>query len=144
MRQVFISYSHLDVDAAKALEDLLTKKGFAVWRDTTRMAPGVDFRGQISRALRDSFAVVTILSANSVGSDWVRHETSYANTVEKCVAFSLGALDPRAIPDPLQSIHFADFATRRTQWAGDQGSRSPRNPVPASAPTSTIRPRRPS
>jgi hypothetical protein len=91
MRRVFISYSGRDLVAAQALKHLLQIHGWEAWIERHELKPGENFPEKITGALRESVAVVTIWSDNSVDSAWVHHETSYA----------IGCTTPR--PPPTRS-----------------------------------------
>jgi hypothetical protein len=106
---VFISYSSRDVRRAEALEALLVKKGKRVWRDKRRLKPGEHVDVAIPKALRAAATVVTIWSEDSVASDWVRHETSYAVIEGKCATLSINQFDHAALPSFYRSLHCGDF-----------------------------------
>jgi hypothetical protein len=54
---VFISYVREDDEKVTRLEKLLRDAGISVWRDTTDLWPGMDWRGEIRRAITDDALV---------------------------------------------------------------------------------------
>src|SRR5450755_4111973 len=91
---VFISYSSEDIDHATALEAELKAKGRTVWRDRPRVKPGEHLDFVIPAALRDAKTIVVIWSKNSITSDWVRHEASYATVEGKLAALHVPPFSP--------------------------------------------------
>lgn len=64
---VFISYVREDDQKVTRLEKLLRDAGIEVWRDTTDLWPGMDWRGEIRRAITDDALVfLACFSENSV------------------------------------------------------------------------------
>ena len=106
---VFISYSSADVGQAEALEDLLKAHGKNVWRDKRRLKPGENVQFTIPEALRNAQSVVVIWSQNSVKSDWVRHEASYAAVEGKMASLALAPFDFRTLPSVYRDDHCDPF-----------------------------------
>jgi uncharacterized protein YjbI with pentapeptide repeats len=79
---LFISYTHADEEFVNNLEGRLKKKGIRYWRDKRHSTAG-RLETQIERAIRLNPTVLLVLSANSVGSDWVEHEARVARELEK-------------------------------------------------------------
>ena len=111
---VFISYAREDVVAARQLEELLVRHGRRVWRDERRLRPGELVDQVIPAALRDASAVVTLWSQNSVNSDWVRHETSYAAVDGKCATLIVDPADLDQLPSVYRSLHCGDLRATLT------------------------------
>lgn len=64
---MFISYVREDADKVSRLEKLLRNAGIEVWRDTTDLWPGMDWRGEIRRAITDHALVfLACFSENSI------------------------------------------------------------------------------
>jgi hypothetical protein len=60
---VFLSYVREDSARAGRLQEILSGAGFAVWRDTTDLWPGEDWRRQIRAAIeQDALAFVACFS----------------------------------------------------------------------------------
>ncbi len=74
-KRVFISYNHEDATAARRLRDALAASGLHVSIDIDSMAPGERIQDFIERSIRDSDAVISIVSTHSLLSSWVAIET---------------------------------------------------------------------
>ena len=92
-----------------ALEAVLKANGKQVWRDQVRLKPGEQIETAIPAALRDAAAVVTVWSKHSVGSAWVRHETSYAVIEGKSATLVISPFDLSALPSVYRSLHCGDL-----------------------------------
>jgi len=75
--QIFLSYVGSEKAYAKALASQLVKRGFSVWTDV-EVLPGDNFWLQKGKALKESRAMVVLLSPDSVRSKNVRREIEYA------------------------------------------------------------------
>ena len=64
--KIFISYSHQDHMCASGIGKYLLRKGYDVWIDSTQLVLGKEWAVDIDYALRESDAVLAILSSNSV------------------------------------------------------------------------------
>lgn len=112
MAQVFLSYKHDDGDFAQILRDRIEKAGFAGWIDDNLQA-GEDWREMIDRAIRESMALIVVLSPDAVASEYVTYEW----------AFALGAgvpvipvmLKPTPLHPRLDELQFLDFTNRRAR-----------------------------
>jgi hypothetical protein len=85
MSHVFISYSHADVTHLTGFVDKLKDAGFKadgedkdIWIDTSGIEGGEDWRDEIDKALEESFALVILLTTNSVKSTFVLYEWAWA------------------------------------------------------------------
>ena len=74
-KRVFISYNHEDAAIARRLRDALAASGLDVSLDVDSMAPGERIQDFIERSIRDSDAVISIVSTDSLLSSWVAIET---------------------------------------------------------------------
>ena len=74
---VFISYAQADRGYAVAVERALESFGKIVWSDK-RIATGADWDSEIQNALRSASAVVLIVSADSLSSQYVNYELGSA------------------------------------------------------------------
>ncbi len=107
---VFISYSSKNAAEAARLERLLIAKGKTVWRDKSRLKPGENVAHVIPGALRNARTVITIWSPDSVDSDWVRHETSYAVIEGKYASLSIAPFDHGKLPAVYRDYHCGDLS----------------------------------
>lgn len=106
---VFISYSSKDIAWAKKLERVLENQGLNVWRDKSRLEAGERVPNVVSAVLREAKAVVTIWSDDAVISDWVRHETSYAEIANKLATVSIPGFDYGTLPGLYRDLHCDDL-----------------------------------
>ncbi len=76
--RVFLSYSAADERFARQLASELSRRGCDVWDPSAEVFPGDNYADQIGQALKQSKAMVVLLSPDSVKSEWVRREIEYA------------------------------------------------------------------
>lgn len=110
MKQVFISYKHDDGDFAENVKGRLEKAGFAVWIDDSLPA-GEEWRLAIDRAIRESVAVIVIMTPDARGSEYVTYEWAFALGEGKPVIpvmLRKTELHPR-----LEALQYLDFSQRR-------------------------------
>jgi TIR domain-containing protein/HEAT repeat protein len=74
MAHVFISYAHTDGDFAVALIREIEKAGFTAWVDRERLRAGEDWRQAIDDAIRESFALIVIMTPEAKASEYVTYE----------------------------------------------------------------------
>jgi TolB-like protein len=104
---VFISYAREDAQAAQALADVLSARGWTVWWDR-RMVPGKSFDEVIERELESASAVIVLWSSHSVESRWVRDEAAIAADRKILVP---ALIEPELeLPLGLRSMHSADLS----------------------------------
>ncbi len=84
MGHVFISYSRKDQSTARSLANDLRRHGFDVWMDD-RIDYGEQWLNVIFEAIRQSSALVVIMSPDAEASKWVQKEHLYAEKVGKLV-----------------------------------------------------------
>ena len=78
MMRVYLSYSAADREFAKQLGEELSRRGCSVWDPGSQVLPGDNFGEKIGQALKQSKAMVVLLSPDSAKSEWVRREVEYA------------------------------------------------------------------
>ena len=107
MTQVFISYSRKDIKFARRLAGDLEKAGFDVWWDVSDLKGGDDWVRFIPAAIEASQYFVVLLSPNSIQSEWVEKEYSYAIRHRKKIIPAMIKLC--AVPFSLHTINYVDF-----------------------------------
>lgn len=75
--KVFISHSSNDTKLARQIADALRNASFQVWNDT-QIFPGDNWAELIANELRESDAMVVLLTPNSVDSPYINAEVGYA------------------------------------------------------------------
>lgn len=76
--KVFISHTHNDSSLAKEIASALAKKGLDVWNAETEIFPGDNWAEKVSDALKESDAMVVLLTPKSLESRIVQREIEYA------------------------------------------------------------------
>jgi DNA-binding response OmpR family regulator len=113
---LFLSYSRQDLAKIESLAAALQQAGWSVWWDR-HIKTGTSFDKVIEQALTNARAVIVAWSKNSVNSDWVRAEASYALESNKLLPVRLDGAPP-----PLRFINMqtVDFAS----WDGSGGDKA--------------------
>lgn len=75
---VFISYAGPDRDLAETAAETLKTAGLDVWLDVWNVLPGDNMAAALGTALQEADAMVLLLTPQSVESDMVQSEWSYA------------------------------------------------------------------
>ena len=76
--KVFLSYTHNESFLAKKITSALIKNGLDVWNAETEILPGDNFAEKISNALKESDAMVVLITPESLESRNVQWEIAYA------------------------------------------------------------------
>jgi len=76
--QVFLSYAHGDRALAEQLAEDLRKRGLSVWSHEAELLPGDNVWLRNGEALKNSEAMVVLVSPEAMRSEWVQHEIEYA------------------------------------------------------------------
>lgn len=118
-RQLFLSYSSNDRTIARRLQRSFEALGWKVWRDEVAIAAGAEWPSAIDMGLRDSAAVVVLISQNSAGSAWVTYEYAFA-TGAGCPVVAVIAGNA-AVPGPIrkfQVVRLGSVGAARSVHAG--------------------------
>ena len=100
--KVFISHSHDDSGWSRAFVDALAKKGLSLWYDDLDLKPGDRLSDAIDRALRESDAIVFILSPGAIDSKALFWELGAAVALNKqIIPIIWDDLDRSKVPVPL-------------------------------------------
>ena len=76
--KVFISHAHTDDPFVNKVAAGLEEVGLEVWDATREILPGDNWADKIAQALRESEAMVVLLTPDALRSGWVRWEIEYA------------------------------------------------------------------
>src|SRR5579863_4378310 len=111
-QQVFLSYSHKDVEVMHRIRDDLHKVGLQVWVDEN-LAPGTpSWKSGIEIAIEDTATLVVLMSPDAKKSEWIEKELDYARTYGISIIPVLTRGDERdAIPFDLISAQRLDMRT---------------------------------
>lgn len=75
--KVFLSYAAQDGELARKIAEGLRRRGFHVWWDDD-ILPGDNWAEAVSNALKDSQAMVVLLTPNALRSKWVQRDIEFA------------------------------------------------------------------
>jgi len=112
MNHIFISHSHEDSDFAEILETRLAQAKFITWRDVG-IRGGEDWRREIDQAIRESFALIVVVTPETKASEYVTYEWAFAwGAGVKVIPILLKKteLHPR-----LESLQYLDFTNRKAR-----------------------------
>lgn len=103
---VFVSYSHDDLDWVAEFAARLQGAGLRVARDEIFLKPGDVLVHAVEQAIRDSAHGVLVFSRSSVASGWVREE--YASLMQRSIQDG-----QRFIPVVIDDVELPGFAVTR-------------------------------
>jgi TIR domain-containing protein len=108
---VFVSYSHSDLDWVTEFAARLESAGLRVARDEVFLRPGDVLVHAIEQAIRDSAHGVLVFSRASVASGWVQQE--YAALMQRSIEggqrFIPVVIDDVELPGFAATRYYADF-----------------------------------
>jgi hypothetical protein len=107
---IFISYSRTDSAFVDRLEADLRARDFQTWVDRRRLEGGQDWADSIQRALERCEVMLVILSPDSIASEWVKKELSFAQTAGK-----------RIIPVHFRAVSQVPLRLEGLQWVEFSG-----------------------
>jgi len=113
MKQVFLSYSREDLRFVEKLAADLQQAGYDVWYDLTDIEGGDRWAIEIQTAIDNSDVCITVISSNSIVSEWVEKEFLYASNVGKKVVPVL--YEWTTLPLWLMNIHYIDVRGKNYQ-----------------------------
>lgn len=76
--KVFISHSRSDEKIAQKVAHACHEAGFEVWDHHNEILPGDNWAEKIAQALRESEAMIVLISPDSLQSEWTQREIEYA------------------------------------------------------------------
>lgn len=107
---LFVSHSKVDGDFAELLKLKLERDGYSVWIDVDRLGPGVDWRQEIDEGIKNSKALIAVMSPEARESEYVTYEWAFAwGTGVKIIPVMLRqtTMHPR-----LATLQYLDFTNR--------------------------------
>jgi hypothetical protein len=117
MQKVFISYSRKNGDFAEIVSARIANAGFSSWMDLVGIRAGEDWRQEIDQAIRDSLALILIVTPAAMDSSYVSYEWAFALGAGLTVIPLL--LEPTEIHARLAALHCLEFTHRETRpWQG--------------------------
>lgn len=117
MAQVFVSYAHKDHKFVEGLKGKLLDANIQPMVDTDFLRPGEDWRQEIDTAIRDSFALIAVMTPNAFESKYVTYEWAFALGIGiKVIPLLLEKTQLHPRLDVLQYIPFDDPSELETAW----------------------------
>lgn len=123
--KVFLSYAYADELLARRIAEGLKEAGFDVWYDRSEILPGENWADKISRALRESEAMVVLITPESLRSPNVQWEIGYAlgdkSYKKRLIPVVVGSPDnlpTEGLPWILQRLQMIRLPKRGKQDAG--------------------------
>lgn len=108
---VFIAFATANRDRARLVKTRLEEKyGYRVWWHEDIQC-GSEWHSELDRVVGEAACIVVLWSAESLRSDWVRHEASQAIALRRYVPAKIAAIE---IPRPFDPIQAADLS----DWSG--------------------------
>src|SRR2546425_11658911 len=119
--KVYISYDSSDLNVVREIATALSKAKHEVWLDYERVAPGDNFAEKLARGLKQSDAIITVISPEAMKSKFVRADIEYALTTPKLEGRLIPVMvkPTKDVPWILQEINLIDV-TRKPATAGEQ------------------------
>ncbi|NEQ49413.1 MAG: TIR domain-containing protein [Leptolyngbya sp. SIO3F4] len=107
---VFVSYSRVDADFARRLNEALQVQGKRTWFDQESIATGADFQQEIYRGIENSDVFLFVLSPQSVASPYCADEVEYAESLNKRMVTVLHRpVDTENVHPVLAKLQWLDF-----------------------------------
>lgn len=110
---IFISHDHDDADFAELLKLRLEKENLNAWIDSEHLKIGQDWREEIDQGIKDSIAVIVVMTPDARKSEYVTYEWAFAWGKEKKIfpiMLKQTQLHPR-----LESLQYLDFTNRASR-----------------------------
>ncbi len=115
-RHVFVSYKHEEKEFVDMLLRQLQAAGFSVWLDVEQLRAGENWREGINDAIKESFALVLVISPDAKRSEYVTYEWAFAQGAGIKVIPLLLIPTERLHPQ-LEILQYLDFTDRaRPPW----------------------------
>jgi sRNA-binding protein len=120
---IFISYSHADKELARALAEVLRRRGLKVWIDEGELKVGDSLIERIATAITEIDFFLALVSESSRNSDWCRKELALAVTGElgrEGVKVLPVRVDGAEMPATLADAFYLDLTRSNVAEVGDK------------------------
>ena len=115
MKEIFISYSTIDIAQAETVRNVLEKNGLSCWMAPRDIPGGSNYTKEIPIAIRNCTVFVLILSKSAQGSQWVLKELDSAVNCGKVIL-------PFMLEDCILNDEFNFLLTGAQRYAAYQKS----------------------
>src|ERR1039457_359357 len=112
MAHVFISYKREDVDFAENVSSRLEREGSDVWADS-KIAAGEEWRNAIDVAIRNSVALIVIMTPEAKASEYVTYEWAFAWGIGIKVIPIM--VRPTTLHPRLEALQYLDFTNIKSR-----------------------------
>lgn len=106
-QNVFISYSRNDFKIANIIRGVLSGQGYDVWMDKYNMKGGQNWVKSIDDGIRNSWALILLMSHTSRASENVAYEWSFAIGANTCVVPVM--IENVSLPSRLSWINYLSW-----------------------------------
>jgi HEAT repeat protein len=114
MASVFVCYGREDRDFAEVVQAKLEKAGHETSMDFDILSAGDDWQTKLDVAIRNSDAVVVIMTPDARASDYVAYEWAFALGADvKIIPLEFRATE---FPPRLDGLHRLDFTGKNRPW----------------------------
>jgi hypothetical protein len=120
---VFISYSHVDKDLARALAAVLRDRGVRIWIDEGELEVGDSIIERIATAIAEIDFFLVLVSESSRSSNWCRKELALAVTGElgrEGVKVLPIRINGASMPDALADVYYLDLNAENVNDIADK------------------------
>ncbi|MBD1913776.1 MULTISPECIES: TIR domain-containing protein [unclassified Leptolyngbya] len=118
----FLSYSPVDSDFARKLNNALQDQGRSTWFDQDAIVSGSDIEKERKTGIETADNFVIVLSPSAVRSPRCQEELAYAEALNKrIVPLFYQAVEPDGLPSAVANRHAIDF-TKKTNFLVNLGS----------------------
>ena len=111
---VFISYNSKNGDLAELVKMKLEIENFQVWKDTSQIDAGTEWRNEIDHGLLNCNIVVVLLSQSSTKSPYVTYEWAFALGSGKTIIPIL--TEECEIHPRIEILQYLDFKDGKRPW----------------------------
>jgi hypothetical protein len=113
---VFISRCEEDGDFGDLLKSRLEAESFTAWVDEDCLGVGMDWRGEIDQAIRESSALIVVMTPEARKSEYVTYEWAFA--IGAGIPVIPVMLKPTQFHPRLETLQFLDFTNRKARpWS---------------------------
>jgi CHASE2 domain-containing sensor protein len=110
MTQVFLCYADKDRELMEKIAKTLMRESFTVWTNKTDIKSGEEFEKAIERGIEEADNVVSLISSDSLQSEYCQRELSLAFSLNKpIIPLLVEDIDVNLIPSQIRTLQFISF-----------------------------------
>lgn len=119
--KIFLSYDDRDEEIANDLASRLSDAGYDVWCSAQRILPGDNWALEVGKALKESDAMVVLLSPSALSSSRVLGDVSFAlgssNYSDRLIPVQVAHVKPESVPWILGRMKLIRYGPRNQEKA---------------------------